>query len=119
MKRKPEDIKIVKKIKAPFEIYSTMRNMEDFYEMVGLLDLKGDCVGDVTKIHMNEEECEALKDLMFKNNYRKGKLRSYKKEYLRSCVAMEWVCYSPCSSVIDVPKGEIWLEEGWTIRRYE
>ena len=115
MKRKLEDIKIIKKIKAPFEMYSSMKNMEEFYKMVGIFDLKGDKLGNVTKIHMNNDECEYLKELLFKNNYRKGKFKQYKKEYLKRCIAMEWVCYSPCSLILDVPKGEIWLEEGWIL----
>ena len=115
MKRKPEDIKIIKKIEAPLEKYSTMKNMEEFYEMVGIIELKAGKQGDATKIHMNNDECEYLKELLFKNNYRKGKFRRYKKEYLERCVAWEWVFYSPCSLILDVPKGEIWLEEGWII----
>ena len=115
MKRKPEDIKIIKKIKAPLEMYSSMKNMEEFYKMVGILDLKGDKLGDATKIHMNNDECKYLKEFLFKNNYRKGKFKLYKKEYLERCIAMEWLCFSPCSLILDVPKGEIWLEEGWIL----
>lgn len=111
--RKAEDIKIVKKIKAPLEMYSSIKDLGEFYKVIGLLDLLNTNKGDATKIHMNNEECEYLKELMFKNNYRKGKFKRYKKEYLERCVSMEWLCYSPCSSILDVPKGEIWLEEGW------
>ena len=119
MKRKAEDIKIVKKIEIPLEMYSSMKDMEEFYRMVGILELKGDKLGDVTKIHMNNDECEYLKELLFKNNYRKGKFRHYKKEYLERCIAWEWVLFSPCSLILDVPKGEIWLEEGWTMLKNE
>ena len=115
MKRKLEDIVIVKKLEAPLKSYSEMKTMEGFYTMIGVLSLKEDngYQIDVTKIHMNNEECEYLQELMVKNNYRKGKYRHYTKKYLEQCVAWEWLFYSPNTFELDVPKGEIWLEEGW------
>ena len=114
MRMKPEDIKIVKKIDAPFELYSTMKDISEFYKKVGLLDYTDDQHSiDVQKIHMNDDECQYLKELLFDNNYRKGKFRHYSRDYLRRCANMEWLHYSPCSFILDVPKGEIWLEEGW------
>lgn len=116
MKRNIEDTKFVKKINITEEQYASMKNMVDFYTFIGLFT--GSEKIDVQKVHMNDDDCRKLEDLMFKNSYRKGKFRHYTKKALKTSCAWEWLGYSPCS-IFDIPHNEIWLEEGWLMNEQE
>lgn len=106
--------KIEKVLEINKDMYKDMKNMVDFYTMVGVWYEGADYKPDVQCIGMNNEDCQELQSLMVKNNYHKGKFRHYNKDTLRSMAAWEWLCYSPLSSPnLEIPHGVLYLYEGW------
>ena len=106
--------KIEKVLEINKDMYKNMKNMVDFYTMVGVWYEGADYKPDVQYIGMNNEDCQELQSLMVKNNYHKGKFRHYSKDTLRSMAAWEWLCYSPLSSPnLEIPHGVLYLYEGW------
>ena len=106
--------KLEKVLEINKDMYKDMKNMVDFYTMVGVWHEGVDYKPDVQYIGMNDEDCRELQDLMINNNYRKGKYRRYSKENLRKMAAWEWLFYSPFSNPdVDIPHGVLYLYEGW------
>ena len=104
--------KIEKVLEINKDMYKNMKNMVDFYTMVGVWYEGADYKPDVQYIGMNNEDCQELQSLMVKNNYHKGKFRHYNKDTLRSMAAWEWLCYSPLSSPnLEIPHGVLYLYE--------
>lgn len=96
------------------DMYKDMKNMADFYVMTGVINEHYLPKINVEYIGMNHDDCMELRDIMFKNNYRKGKFKHYKKEYLERCIGWEWLCYSPFNNHrVDIPHGVLYLYEGW------
>lgn len=106
--------KLEKTLEINKDMYKDIKNMVDFYLMTNVVNKDYLPKVDVQYIGMNDDDCKELRDIMFRNNYRKGKFRYYKKEYLERCVGMEWLCYSPYSHPdVDIPHGVLYLYEGW------
>ena len=121
--------KLEKTIPINPEMYKDMKNMLDFYIMTGLTKVTGkDYAGkliidpaiNVTLIGMNSEDCEALKQLMIDNNYKKGKMRHYSKKRLETMASWEMLYYAPMTLNPAFTKepdihehGLLYLYEGW------
>lgn len=106
--------KLEKVLEINKDMYKDMKNMMDFYTMVGVWHEGVDYKPDVQLIEMNEEDCKELKTLMINNNYRKGKYRGYSWENIVRMASWEWLFYSPwINPKVGMPHGVLYLYEGW------
>jgi len=93
-------------IKRNINDFSGIKNMLDFYRLLGIYDKLGHQIQSVSHIRMNDADCEKLKDFMINNIPRnKKKLR-----YYTTGVILDWVNLSPKSDN-NVPSNEIWIDE--------
>ena len=83
--------------------------MEDFFVKVGLAPrIKSHEIMCYDQIHMEQTNCEKLKDFMLRNVKKLRKYRGYKDRYLHSLVGMEWFYFSPVSH-LSMPTDELWV----------
>lgn len=106
--------KIVKVLEINKDMYKDMKNMVDFYTMVGVWHKGADYKPDVRLIGMNRDDCMELETLIVNNNYRKGKFKSHSKASIKKMAVWEWLGYAPsCSPDLNIPHGVLYLYEGW------
>lgn len=100
-------------IKYNIKKFKRIKCMEDFYKKIGLFKrIKNKEITDVNKIYMNKENCEKL-CVYIKSNARKNKKIPFAKtcdqKYLYNICGMDWLMFSPNSSIEDIPDNEIWI----------
>ena len=100
-------------IKYNIKKLKRIKDMEDFYKKIGLFKkIQNKEITNVNQIHMNKENCEKLCDYI-KSNARKNKNIPFAKtctqKYLDNICGMDWLMYSPDTSIKDIPKNEIWI----------
>lgn len=106
-----EDIKIVK---INEDMFKDIKSLVDFYNAIGLLDRTRYQKINVTRVFISPANINKIRELLFKNNYRKGNYRHYNKKNLKTIISWEMLYGSPAMSDL-VPDDEIWLKEGWIV----
>ena len=107
-------MEVIKVVKINEYMYKNIKNLVEFYENVGLFERNKGKQINVTKVHVGLNTHQKLRELLFKNNYRKGKYRNYNKNSIETMVSWEMLYGSPVMSE-EIPDDEIWLEEGWLV----
>lgn len=99
------------------DTYKNIKSMGDFYKVVGIKDSipKGFKV-DVQKIHMDKNDCKELQNIIYNNLLNDDYYKDFTDSYLKRCVAMDWLCFSP-NTVKKVASGYLLLEDGYMFER--
>ena len=102
-------------LKYEMSNFKGIKSMIDFYDVLGIEERLQ--AGEITvmDVFMEREDCEELQNFMRKNF--PGR-KHYTEKYINANVAMEWLNYSP-SSTIQPPKGEIWIIKQEDRKEYE
>ena len=121
------NLKLEKTIPITKDMYKDIKSLAEFYVAVGLSRKYIDNSGqeritqlDVTLVGMNSTDCNELRVILYRNNYKKGKLRYCNKQALDKMIGWEMLCYAPYSidpRLCDEPdiheSGLLYLYEGW------
>lgn len=99
------------------DMYKNTKNMEEFYESIGITAMISEgYTFDVQKIYMNKEDVEELQSIFLKNLKKSEDYKQYTDKSLKNRIGWEWLLYSPNSSK-DIKSGYIYLEDGCLIER--